>query len=376
MRVAISDNSNGSRILAKNIKHLSESGHNDDYFNIESLEIIGEQAGSSIYHAYISYLNNEIDTIIIHSLQRRKEIMAKVQELADIGFEKSDIYVASIELMKGDWDKINAISPFISIDKLHYMDTLLIPITEHCNLNCKGCSHFSPLVQEEKFLDYGSFCRDLVQLKKKITHTDRINFLGGEPLLHKDLYQFLLFARKIYPYARMNIVTNGILLRQIPKELLQAVKETGTMILLSAYPAMTKQIAELEDWMNDNRIPYHILPMSGFAPMLEKDRKPFPNESTEIICSNCNMLQYGILVRCPMFLTVEYFNESFGANYPYKDGWINIYDENMSSEEIFFKLNKPHELCHYCARFKMPSAGIKPWSNYGTKEAKKADDWF
>ena len=264
---------------------------------------------------------------------------------------------------------------FIENESFFYLDTLLIPVTEHCNLNCKGCSHFSPLVNRESFLDYEMFCKDLLQLKTYIPHTDQINLLGGEPLLHNQLDKFILFARTVYPFAKINIVTNGILVRQMPEHLIQAIGETDSTVLLSVYPIMTKQTGDILNYLMKQNIRFYLLEMGDFTPMLSKKYSEFPAETTEMICSNCNMLQNGVLARCPMFLTVEYFNDYFHVQYPYKEAWIDIYDSELTSKKIFEQLNKIYKLCNYCARYKMPYAGMRKWSCYHVNEKKEITDW-
>ena len=73
-----------------------------------------------------------------------------------------------------------------------------VHITEHCNLNCKGCYHFSPLAKEE-YLDINEFERDLRRIYELCgDNVERITLLGGEPLLHPDINRFIEVTRKIY----------------------------------------------------------------------------------------------------------------------------------------------------------------------------------
>ena len=53
-----------------------------------------------------------------------------------------------------------------------------IHIVEHCNLNCKGCAHFSSIAKES-YLDIESFeesCKKLSKIKK---HIYTFKILGG-----------------------------------------------------------------------------------------------------------------------------------------------------------------------------------------------------
>lgn len=89
---------------------------------------------------------------------------------------------------------------------------LEVHITEHCNLNCRMCSHFSPLAPET-YLSLDEYTRDLTRLKE-LYQNDLFHFriLGGEPLLHPQILQFLRAAREIFEDTRIELLTNGLLL--------------------------------------------------------------------------------------------------------------------------------------------------------------------
>ncbi|MDR1523474.1 MAG: 4Fe-4S cluster-binding domain-containing protein [Endomicrobium sp.] len=67
-----------------------------------------------------------------------------------------------------------------------------VHITDHCNLNCKSCSHFSPL-SKEYYLDLAQFKNDCQRLALLSNgKVEDVNFLGGEPLLHSNLCEFFI----------------------------------------------------------------------------------------------------------------------------------------------------------------------------------------
>ena len=55
----------------------------------------------------------------------------------------------------------------IKRDAIPFIRILEYEVTHHCNLKCKGCSHFSPLA-EKAFGDFDEFAKDLKQIKTKI----------------------------------------------------------------------------------------------------------------------------------------------------------------------------------------------------------------
>jgi MoaA/NifB/PqqE/SkfB family radical SAM enzyme len=73
--------------------------------------------------------------------------------------------------------------------------SFIIRLTEHCNLNCAGCSAFSPLA-DEKFYDVEVFRNDCERLASLTGgKINQIIFAGGEPLLHPRITDFFDIAR-------------------------------------------------------------------------------------------------------------------------------------------------------------------------------------
>src|SRR5690348_4435511 len=99
------------------------------------------------------------------------------------------------------------------------VDKLLRPsvefnLTEHCNLSCYGCDHASPLLPT-RLADLESFQRDLAALSE-VFHSREIRLVGGEPLLHPRIVEFMRAARDSGVADSVVIYTNGVLLHRMP----------------------------------------------------------------------------------------------------------------------------------------------------------------
>ena len=89
-----------------------------------------------------------------------------------------------------------------------------VHLTEHCNLNCQSCFHFSPLAEEE-YADKIKFEEDFKRLAELAEgKIESLVLMGGEPLLHPECTVFFEIARKYFPNAYIQFVTNGILLKE------------------------------------------------------------------------------------------------------------------------------------------------------------------
>ena len=83
-------------------------------------------------------------------------------------------------------------------------------LVDGCNYSCRECSHFSPFMAH-KSADLGAFDADLRALEAAY-HVRRFRFVGGEPLLHKQLLDFVRAVRSSGIADTIEIVTNGSLL--------------------------------------------------------------------------------------------------------------------------------------------------------------------
>ncbi len=110
-----------------------------------------------------------------------------------------------------------------------------IHITDHCNLNCKGCAHFSNLCPPT-LADLGEFESDMRAMAGLFSRVEQIYLLGGEPLLHPDVADFVRVSREIFPDTRIYLMTNGTLVTKMGEEFWAAMAETNTILLADNYP--------------------------------------------------------------------------------------------------------------------------------------------
>jgi MoaA/NifB/PqqE/SkfB family radical SAM enzyme len=110
-----------------------------------------------------------------------------------------------------------------------------VHITDHCNLNCKGCAHFSNLCPPT-FADLAEFEADMDRMAGLFSAVRQIYLLGGEPLLHPRVAGFVRVARDAFPRARISLMTNGVLVTRMDEEFWAALADTGVILLCDSYP--------------------------------------------------------------------------------------------------------------------------------------------
>ena len=113
---------------------------------------------------------------------------------------------------------------------------LEIHLTDHCNLNCRGCSHFSPLVNKPFFKDYDEYKKEMSRLAEITNQEIRvIRLMGGEPFLNPKILDFCKATRFFFPRAEISIVSNGILLHTLDNEIIKKYNDLNIKLCISNY---------------------------------------------------------------------------------------------------------------------------------------------
>ena len=96
-------------------------------------------------------------------------------------------------------------------------------ITYKCDLSCPNCNRlcFLPPTTPDMTLDDA---REFVRQARELDWFPKIVILGGEPTLHRDLFEFIEVAHEISP-GRVEIWSNGY--RDVAKQKLERVRREG-----------------------------------------------------------------------------------------------------------------------------------------------------
>lgn len=259
---------------------------------------------------------------------------------------------------------------------LEYLEVIDIEIAEHCNLNCNGCTHFSP-VSQPRFYEIKKFEQDLLQLhnvfKDKI---HALQLLGGEPLLNKDVAQYMIISRKIFPYIKIKLLTNGLLLPKMNAEFWKVCRENNIELEATKYPIKFdyKEVVKVTQRENVKFDFY------GRSKYVQKTQYSLPLDfeglqDKEKSFNNCHMaracftLNNGKLFTCPYASSINRFNEYFKQNMEVcEDDYVDIYKEtdvNLALE----KLSRPIPFCRYC------NVEKRTYGNKWKISKKSIDEW-
>jgi MoaA/NifB/PqqE/SkfB family radical SAM enzyme len=227
-----------------------------------------------------------------------------------------------------------------------------IHLTDHCNLNCNGCEHFSSLA-DKTFLDILTFERDCARLSELTGgKIEDIAILGGEPLLHPGLTDAVDIARRYFHTGEIRILTNGILLLKQTENFWQNCAKNNVEVHVSQYP-----VKLAVDAINSTAKKYNVCLTYDYIDGIDWVRRPLDIEGKQKIedvtkkcyqLNQCIQLVDGKLYTCARIAYIKYFNQYFSQNLQVTEqDYIDIYKAS-SLDEILDFLCKPVPFCRYC----------------------------
>ncbi|MDR0580516.1 MAG: radical SAM protein [Holosporaceae bacterium] len=229
-----------------------------------------------------------------------------------------------------------------------------VQLADHCNLNCVGCSHFSP-VADRHFLsvdEYEKDCNAFAQLAKK--YVREIHLMGGEPLLHKGISEIIKISRSNFSDCAIVIVTNGILLDNMGENFWDVCKSNNVVIKITPYPINinVKEICRLsmkhgvcieshtDDSVYKMKFRKDVYDPDG----LQKNWHSFKKCSKKI----CHHLYNGKFYMCPAPAYIKYINKFFEKDFKVTmEDYIDIYSVK-DARTILDYIKKPIPFCRYC----------------------------
>lgn len=342
-------------------------------FNIEANAFAvseGQDKEGNIKTKPVLYLN-EVDrnsVLIICVAEQKQNTLFKMAK--SYGF--LNVYVVLNEFVRYIQTELSG-NKLLPLQKISFE----VHITEHCNLNCKGCYHFSPLADPE-FLQTKEFRNDIKRIFDLCgSNVFRITLLGGEPLLHPDLVDFFKIVREHWPDCHLDLLTNGILLPQMNKLFWHACVQYDVQICCTKYP-INIDYSGIEDVAKrfGLSIIYHNDVGAGEKMLI---KYPFDLSGSQDIKWNyehctrsnfCITLKHGKLYTCPMAAHMHLAKDYFKLDIELSSyDSINIYDADCMDDITNF-LVKPIPFCRYC------NLGRRPEQMKWESSQKQIEEWF
>lgn len=241
-------------------------------------------------------------------------------------------------------------SRILPLRKLHFE----VSLVGHCNLNCKGCAHFSCLGEEE-FADLEEVTASFQRLSELFDkEAEYIHLLGGEPLLHPDICGFMVQARTYFPKAKVQLVTNGLKLLSMDEAFYQCCRENQIEICVTKYPVQT-DYEKIKTFVEEKQVQFSFYLHDDEVKTFNKlsldvtgTQKGAENFVRCYMANSCIFLYHGRLYPCSVIPNTRFFNRHFGQQLQESpEDSIDIF-KALSADEILNFLCKPVPFCRYC----------------------------
>ncbi len=246
--------------------------------------------------------------------------------------------------------------PYTLDSELIYTYGLEYYLADHCNLSCMGCSQSSPFAaQKLAQLSEFEYCLDKI---KPYLRPDRISFLGGEPLLHPQIIDFIDSARSSAIFNKIVVTTNGLLLGKASPKLWEKVD----LIEISVYPntkqSIKKNLTQFFELANTHNTELCFYSKNEFKHILFSS--PMPDGIVTKVFDQCYFKNFCHTIcdrkfyKCaPSASCHHYLSHFTGINNTEKLDFIELGTE----QDEFFRKNlldfldnyMPLSACRFCA---------------------------
>lgn len=259
-----------------------------------------------------------------------------------------------------------------------YLD---VHLADHCNLNCAGCLHYSP-VAEHRLLDLDSYESDLKRLLEVPGIDDgffeEVLLMGGEPLLHPEVARAITITSSYFKNTPVGLSTNGLLLSRMGEDFWKACRDAKLTIGISPYPIALGYEA-LAQLVRDNGVEARLLgdvtgndkgKQVSWRLALDETGSQNPTRSFALCQLDFTMqLRDGRIYPCNCGCYRAALNRHFGTDFRHEAGDYLEIGDLTGTDQLYELRSKPLPMCRYC---NWEQARVVPWS----RSHKAREEWI
>lgn len=253
------------------------------------------------------------------------------------------------------------------------LDVAEIHIVDHCNLNCTGCLHFTPLAVKW-FADVDRIADDLAALRKKFSKIRHITLLGGEPLLHPEYEKIVAVVQKVSPESLITVVTNGIVLKGgVLKRFLSVCRQYGVRVKWTVYPPLIDRRNELVSAFRSAGVELFTVEVDDFY--VKMNPSGGDGKSAMRFCRRttyCPYLRDGRIYTCAQAFHIKDYIIAYEKATGLKSKMVSssgmdVYDESIDGWRILQYLMTPCKTCFFCSdkvrfiEWKRGGTNVRDW---------------
>lgn len=183
-----------------------------------------------------------------------------------------------------------------------------------------------------------------------------IRLMGGEPLLKKDLHEYIEYTRMCFPAATIFLVTNGLLIKTLNEQNINSIKTNNVIVNISLYKPTLKIINKIAEFLNEHEIKYRFgrgnkMPIQEdyivkFHTCLDKT-KIIRTEKLSCYNQYCWFLRNERIYKCPYPALINILNAKYNLNFKLENDYVDIKSIENGWKTIKY-LSDKIDFCDYC----------------------------
>lgn len=184
----------------------------------------------------------------------------------------------------------------------NFLHSLDVVITEKCSLNCKDCSNLMQYYEDPRNLLTSDIISDFNSIASTIDHIYEVRLIGGEPFMHKEIYEHIEYFLSHPKIGKLVIYTNATI--PLNEARLSRLREKKLIFSITDYGHLSRNTERVTQVLDKLRIAYRALPPSnwtdsGFMRDFKRSKDQMRDLFRKCCAKNLFTLMYGRLYRCP-----------------------------------------------------------------------------
>ena len=230
-----------------------------------------------------------------------------------------------------------------------------VHITTHCTLKCRDCSHHIPYYSKEAqhVMSLDEYKKYIEIMLKHIDKLYNVVLVGGEPMLHEDLKDFIKYSCTKKQIEQVLIITNGTIIPN--EEVLNSMKNPKVKVVISNYSInkslKNSKIKELLNILKQEKIKYYYDENFKFYRQPEINIKDKITDEIELNnnfyrCGfkNCTNLGLGKVYPCAQAKYIETLDYDMK-----KDSYVDLLNsKHLRKDFINFYKKNYFSVCECC----------------------------
>lgn len=231
------------------------------------------------------------------------------------------------------------------------LGALDVCVTTRCSLRCRGCAHLMYMYERREDWAASEVISALERVFSVVGYIARVNIIGGEPLLYRDLPKLLDYiASKRENIGIVKLTTNGTVVPKDPK-VYEALRHGFMKVCISNYDLPNTHARELKEKLADEGVLYTdtIYDLDeGWYDFGECSPHGRTEEELTRQYSRCDVEWFSLyrnrIYACPRAAHMD----ALGLFDAGSDS-VSVYDPDLEQKLWHFVYERrSHECCDYC----------------------------